>query len=51
MGIGWFMFLTGTGVWPAMVMCMFPFLPGDLAKIILASFLVAKYRKTLIERD
>lgn len=51
MGIGWFMFLTGTGMWPAMVMCMFPFLPGDLAKIILASFLVAKYRKTLIERD
>lgn len=51
MGISWFMFLTGTGMWPAMVMCMFPFLPGDLAKIILASFLVAKYRKTLIERD
>ena len=51
MGIGWFMFLTGTGMWSAMVMCMFPFLPGDLAKIILASFLVAKYRKTLIERD
>jgi biotin transport system substrate-specific component len=45
------MFLTGTGMWSAMVMCMFPFLPGDLAKIILASFLVAKYRKTLIERD
>lgn len=51
MGIGWFMLLTGTGMWSAMVMCMFPFLPGDLAKIILASFLVAKYRKTLIERD
>lgn len=51
MGIGWFMFLTGTGLWPAMVMCMFPFLPGDLAKIILASFLVSKYRKTLVERD
>lgn len=49
MGIGWFMFLTGTGLWPAMVMCMFPFLPGDLAKIILASFLVAKYRKSLVK--
>ncbi len=48
MGIGWFMFLTGTGIWPAMVMCMFPFLPGDLAKIVLASFLVAKYHKKLI---
>ena len=48
MGLAWFMFLTNTPIWPAMVMCMFPFLPGDLAKIILASFLVSKYRKKLI---
>ena len=48
LGIGWFMFLTGTGIWPAMVMCMFPFLPGDFAKILLASFLVSKYRRRLL---
>ena len=48
MGLAWFMFLTGTGIWPAMVMCMFPFLPGDLAKIVLASFLVSKYRRKLL---
>lgn len=48
MGLAWFIFLTHTGIWPAMVMCMFPFLPGDLAKIVLASFLVSKYRKKLI---
>ncbi len=48
MGLAWFMFLTGTGIWPAMVMCMFPFLPGDLAKIVLASFLVSKYRRKLV---
>ncbi|WP_438356926.1 hypothetical protein [Dialister invisus] len=28
---------------------MFPFLPGDLAKILLASFLVSKYRGRLIQ--
>lgn len=32
MGLVWFMFLTGTGIWASMVMCMFPFLPGDFAK-------------------
>ena len=42
------MFLTGTGIWASMVMCMFPFLPGDFAKILLASFLVSKYRRRLI---
>ncbi|WP_302133893.1 biotin transporter BioY [uncultured Dialister sp.] len=47
-GIGWFMFLTGTGIWPSLVMCMFPFLPGDLAKLLLASFLVSKYRRRLV---
>lgn len=50
MGLAWFMFLTSTGIWPSMVMCMFPFLPGDLAKIVLASFLVSKYRKKLIRQ-
>ena len=48
LGLAWFMFLTGTGIWASMVMCMFPFLPGDFAKILLASFLVSKYRRRLI---
>lgn len=48
MGLAWFMFVTGTGLWASMVMCMFPFLPGDSAKILLASFLVSKYHKRLI---
>lgn len=48
LGLAWFMFLTGTGIWASMVMCMFPFLPGDFAKILLASFLVSKYRKRII---
>ena len=49
LGIVWFIFLTGTGVWSAFLLCMFPFLPGDLAKILLASFLVSKYRGRLIQ--
>ena len=49
LGIAWFIFLTGTGVWSAFLLCMFPFLPGDLAKILLASFLVSKYRGRLIQ--
>lgn len=44
-GVAWFMGLTGTGLWPAMVMCMFPFLPGDAVKILLGSFLVHRYQK------
>jgi biotin transport system substrate-specific component len=49
MGIGWFMFLTGTGIWAAMLMCMFPFLPGDFVKVLLASFLVSRYRDKVIK--
>ena len=49
LGIAWFIFLTDTGVWSAFLLCMFPFLPGDLAKILLASFLVSKYRGRLIQ--
>lgn len=48
MGLAWFMFLTGTGIWASLVMCMFPFLPGDFAKMVLASFLVNKYHKKLV---
>lgn len=48
LGISWFIFSTRTGVWSAFMLCMFPFIPGDLAKIVLASFLVSKYRKRLI---
>ncbi len=43
-GVAWFMFLTGTGLWPALVACMFPFLPGDTAKIIVGAFLARRCR-------
>lgn len=48
MGLAWFMFLTGNGLWASMLLCMFPFLPGDITKIVLASYLISRYRKRLI---
>lgn len=39
-GTAWFCFSTGTGLWAALLVCVFPFILGDLAKIVL-SFLVA----------
>lgn len=49
LGIIWFMILTGSGIAGALTMCMLPFLPGDTVKILLASFLVNKYRKLIIK--
>lgn len=46
-GVAWFMGLTGAGMWSAMVMCMFPFLPGDVVKVLLGAFLVSRYRKAI----
>ena len=48
MGLAWFMFLTGNGLWASMLLCMFPFLPGDITKFVLASYLISRYRKRLI---
>lgn len=44
-GLAWFIALTGTGLWSAMTLCMFPFLPGDAVKVLLGAFLVNRYRK------
>ena len=43
-GVAWFMFLTGTGLWAALVACMFPFLIGDSLKIVIGAFLVRRCR-------
>lgn len=47
-GILWFIFLTHTTVWAALLLCVFPFIPGDIAKILLVTFLVGKYRGRLV---
>lgn len=47
LGTAWFMISTHTGLWPALVSCVFPFLPGDALKIIAGSLLVQKLRHLL----
>lgn len=47
LGTAWFMISTHTGLWPALISCVFPFLPGDALKIIAGSLLVQKLRHLL----
>ena len=44
LGTCWFMISTNTGLVPALVACVFPFLPGDAIKIIAASLLVQRLK-------
>ena len=44
LGTLWFMFVAGTSLWSALLMCVFPFLPGDTIKILLALLLIRKLR-------
>ena len=45
LGTLWFMISTHTGVWAALVSCVFPFLPGDALKIAAGTILVQKLRR------
>ena len=47
LGTLWFIISTGTGIWAALVACVFPFLPGDALKIAAASILIRKLRTVL----
>lgn len=49
LGIIWFIILTGKGIQSALAVCVIPFLPGDAAKILIASFLIKKYRKIVLK--
>lgn len=44
LGTIWFMFSTHTGLWPSLISCVFPFLPGDALKIIAGALLVQRLR-------
>lgn len=41
-GTVWFCISTGSGVWAALLICVFPFVLGDLVKIILAVVIAPK---------
>lgn len=47
LGTAWFMVQTGTNLAGAMTSCVLPFLPGDAAKIVVASVLGAILRDRL----
>lgn len=47
LGTLWFIVSTHTGVWAALISCVFPFLPGDALKIIVGALLVRRLRRVL----
>lgn len=47
LGTLWFIHLTGTGFAAAMAACVIPFIPGDVAKMILAWILACRLAKFL----
>ena len=50
-GTGWYMHLTGTGPWAALLCCVVPYVAGDAAKMIIADFLISGLKKRGIWRD
>ena len=45
LGTLWFMFSTNTRLFEALTLCVFPFIPGDLLKIIAAVFVTKHHKK------
>lgn len=48
-GTLWFVLTSGSGLWAVLTTCVLPFLPGDALKIVLASALVLRTRKTFAQ--
>ena len=47
LGTCWFMILMGVDLWAALTACVIPFIPGDIIKILAASWLVQRLRPLL----
>ena len=47
LGAAWFMLTTGTNLWGCMTICVFPFIPGDVLKILLTAALCLRLQKPL----
>ena len=47
MGTAWFMKITGTGLEKSLVLCVYPFIIGDIFKIVAATGLVIPLKKAL----
>lgn len=49
-GTAWFMISTNTGLWSALTICVLPFIPGDLLKIVLASVISRILRPVIMKQ-
>ena len=47
LGTAWFVHMSGRTLGESLSLCVIPFLPGDAAKIVLASYLTPRLRKAL----
>ncbi len=47
LGTAWFMFQSQTPLWSALTLCVFPFIPADLAKMVVATGLGKAIRAAL----
>ena len=47
LGLGWFMHVTGNNLQQAMVLCMLPFIPGDILKMVVVGVLVPQLERAL----
>jgi biotin transport system substrate-specific component len=48
LGTAWFVFSTGTGLWEALMLCVIPFLPGEVLKMAAATLLTKRLRPVLL---
>lgn len=49
-GTTWFSYVTGTGFYKSLTLCVFPFIPFDLVKIVLAASVGSVIRKTVMKQ-
>lgn len=47
MGTAWFMYSLGRGLWDSLMICVIPFLPGDIIKVITAAMIAKRIRPML----
>ena len=47
LGTAWYVFSTKTALLPALAACVFPFLPGDVIKMIFASLIACQLQKRI----
>lgn len=47
LGTAWFAYSTGRTFWQSLLLCVVPYLPGDIAKIALSAFLCQRLRPAI----